>query len=73
MKQTFRQKLIHLIGFVQNQPEFINQDILTFTGFLDDRELTGYFFERFAKLNDAAKAHLHNMVRDMRAQSEQAA
>lgn len=69
---TFRQKLIRLIGFVQNQPEFVNQDILTFTSFLDDRELTGYFFERFAKLNDPAKVHLHDMVRDMRTQSQAA-
>lgn len=73
MKQTFRQKLIHLIGFVQNQPEFINQDILTFTGFLDDRELCGYFFERFIQLDDAAKEHIHGIVSNMRAQSEQAA
>lgn len=37
-----RQQLLDRLISVQNTAQFINQDIMTFTGFLDDNELIEY-------------------------------
>jgi hypothetical protein len=66
-----RAKLIKILTFIQNR--FPNQDILTFSGFMDDRELSVHIISYAKQLCEADKIFLVSVMRDMRTQSEQAA
>lgn len=64
---TYRNKLIRLLSIVQNDPEFANQDILTFTGFMDEREMSIHLLANASYVSDKTKQKIIDAIRAMRA------
>lgn len=64
-----RAKFIKLLSFIQNSPEFANQDILTFSAFLDDGELAEHIIRMAGRVSKGRQIELHDMMRRLRASS----
>ena len=64
--KTIRDKLIILLTYVQNSEEYINRDILTFSAFLDDRELSVHIISHAKYISGDRKAGLIEMMRRLR-------
>lgn len=62
-----RKNLIKLLTFVQNR--FTNQDIMTITGFMTDDEVGKHIMVYAAKLNDADRSKLLEMLHTMNAEA----
>jgi hypothetical protein len=56
-----RKTLIAMLGFVQNNVEHQDHDIMTFSGFMSDEELPAYIFEQCKQIKSVKR--LNELVR----------
>ena len=68
-----RAKFIKLLGFIQNAPENVNRDIMTFSAFMDDAELASHIISNARAMSKDRQDALVSMMRDMRETSEKEA
>lgn len=61
-----RAKFIKLLTFIQNAPEHVNRNILTFSAFMDDVDLASHIIANAREMSRERQSALMAMMRDMR-------
>lgn len=73
MATLSRSSLLEILACVQNSPEHVNRDIMTFAGFLNDEKLTDHVLSCFRQLSETSRSRCMAIAARIAVDAEQAA